>query len=505
MKKILKIFSIHRVKILTLMLTFAIAGCKYDGNPWDLADVNPEKYEGKADDGVIKILAIGNSFSENAIESNLYELAKQSDKTIIIGNLYIGGASLEMHKKNALGKLYAYEYRKIDKQGNKKTYKTVSIDRALEDEPWDYISFQEASPNSGQLEGVQASLPDLYNYVKAKATNPNVKYVYHQTWAYAQNSTYAPFENYNKNQLTMYNAIINVSQNVGNIVALDMIIPAGTAIQNARTSQLGDGFTVADGYHLNEIGKYIAACTWFEKIFGKSVVGNSYIGGFSAFEVLVAQNAAHLAVTKPNEITSMTSYEAQPVPLTSSVLVDFGNAALSPSWNQMSGYTVGSKINLKDSLNVFVGMALTVKERFNAINTDGAKVTAIPFLKMPENVSSRSFYGNSKTAFNSIVTPQGVIEISGLLPTLTYNFSFFGSRAATSATDNRETVYTLAGANSGSASINTAGNSANLATISNIKPNADGKVTLTVTSGAANNTANGFYYLNAAKITSNNN
>ncbi|RZK64037.1 MAG: DUF4886 domain-containing protein, partial [Pedobacter sp.] len=332
-------------------------------------------------------------------------------------------------------------------------------------------------------------------------SNPDVKYVYHQTWAYAQGSTYAPFENYGKNQLTMYNAIANVSQRVKDIVAIDMLVPAGTAIQNARTSALGDAFNVSDGYHLNNIGKYIAAATWFETIFGQSVVGNSYKGGFSDFEVLVAQNAAHLAIAKPFEITSMATYEAQPIPLTSSVLVDFGNAAPSPSWNQMAGFTVNSKINLKDSLNVFVGMALTVTQRFNAINTDGARATTTP-LNMPQNVSSQSFYGNSKGVFNGITTPQGVIEISGLINTLTYNFSFFGSRAAS---DNRETKYTLTGANTGSGSLNPSSNSTAIATVNNIRPNAEGKIILTVTSGTANLSANGWFYLNAAKITSNNN
>ena len=32
-----------------------------------------------------------------------------------------------------------------------------------------------------------------------------------------------------------------------------------------------------DGYHLNYLyGRYTAACTWFQAIFKRSVVGNSY-------------------------------------------------------------------------------------------------------------------------------------------------------------------------------------------------------------------------------------
>ncbi len=501
MKNWIKIFNKHSLTLLTLCLVLVTSACTKDGNPYDLPDANRSEYERQNTAGVIKILAIGNSFSEDAIETNLYNLAKASGKTVIIGNMYIGGASLATHKANADRNIPIYEYRKINVAGEKKVFLKTSIDLAVQDEQWDYISFQQASPNSGQLETVQASLPAVYNYVKSKATNPDVKYIYHQTWAYATTSNYSAFANYNNNQITMYDAIVNVFQKIEPIIPSHILIPAGTAIQNARTSALGEGFNRADGYHLNNLGKYIAASTWFEKIFGQTVVGNTYNGGFSAFEVKVAQNAAHLAVLKPFEITSMSSYEAEPVPLVNSVLIDFGNATPSPSWNQLSGFTVGSRTNLKDSLNVFVGMSIAVTQRFNNINTNGATGTNT-FLNMPDNVSARNFFGNARgPLFGGITTPQGVFEVSGLVKDITYNFGFFGSR---SASDNRETKYTVTGTNTGDASINTASNASAIATIKNIKPNADGKIIISVTAGANNLTTNGWFYINAAKITSNN-
>jgi hypothetical protein len=501
MKNWIKIFTKQSVAFVALCTIALFSSCSKDGNPNRLPDANPAEYTRKPSPGVIKILAIGNSFSENAVESNLYELAKEKGIKVIIGNMYIGGASLATHKVNVERNTPAYQYRKITEDGVRKNTTKISIEQALQDEEWDYISFQQASPNSGQLETVQSDLPAVYNYVKSKATNPKVKYAYHSTWAYAPRTTNTGFANYNNDQTTMFNAIVNVSQNIESIVPINLIIPAGTAIQNARTSALGDSFTTPeDGYHLNALGKYIAACTWFEKIFGQSVVDNTYTGGFSSFEVKVAQNAAHLAVLKPYEVTSMASYEAEPIPLENPVLVDFGNATPSPSWNQMSGFTVGSKINLKDDKNVFVGMSLTIIERFNNINTNGATGTNTP-LNMPDNVSARNFYGNAKGApFNGIVTPKGVIEVAGLIPTLNYTFSFFGSRAAT---DNRETLYTVSGTNSGSAALNPSSNATQIATIENIKPNAQGKITITVTAGPNNVSSNGWFYLNAAKITSN--
>ena len=43
---------------------------------------------------VIKILAIGNSFSQDAVEQYLYELADAEGMPVINGNMYIGGCSL---------------------------------------------------------------------------------------------------------------------------------------------------------------------------------------------------------------------------------------------------------------------------------------------------------------------------------------------------------------------------------------------------------------------------
>ena len=55
-----------------------------------------------------------------------------------------------------------------------------------------------------------------------------------------------------------------------------ILIPCGLAIQNARSSALGDTMC-RDGYHLNyTYGRYTASCVWFEIITGKDVRCNHY-------------------------------------------------------------------------------------------------------------------------------------------------------------------------------------------------------------------------------------
>src|SRR5690606_2676337 len=113
----------------------------------------------------LKVLAIGNSFSEDAVEQYLHELAVAADKPIIIGNMYIGGAPLSLHWENARTDKAAYSYRKIDTEGVKETTEGISILAALKDEQWDYISLQQASPLSGQFDSYVAPLTALHRYL----------------------------------------------------------------------------------------------------------------------------------------------------------------------------------------------------------------------------------------------------------------------------------------------------------------------------------------------------
>lgn len=253
----------------------------------------------------IKILAIGNSFSEDAIEQNLHELADADGIKTIIGNLFIGGCSLERHMQCVNGNLPDYRYRKIGVDGVTKETPKCDIARAIADEEWDYVSVQQASHFSGDYTTYQPYLSQLVAYVKAH-TKKDVKIVFHQTWAYAQNSDHGGFKRYGNSQKQMYDAINGALKQVINDIHPDVIVPSGTAIQNARTSSIGDNMN-RDGYHLNLLyGRYTAACTWFQAIFKRSVVGNSYAPeGVTAEQKTIAQKAASAAVKHKFKVTQI--------------------------------------------------------------------------------------------------------------------------------------------------------------------------------------------------------
>ena len=258
-----------------------------------------------AADKILKVLTIGNSFSEDAVEQNLYELAAAKGYRLVLGNMYIGGCSLERHYNNSVNNTPDYAYRKVNADGKRTTVSHYTLEQAVKDEDWDYVSLQQVSHLSGQYETFQPYLDNLLAYLKTRLPK-KTKLIWHMTWAYAQNSTHGGFANYGRNQMQMYNAIVKAAKQAKKVLKPAILVPVGTAIQNARTSFVGDNMN-RDGFHLDLVmGRYTAACTWFEKLFHTSVVGNPYAPkGLDEQHIRVAQLSAHQAAKHPFRVTTI--------------------------------------------------------------------------------------------------------------------------------------------------------------------------------------------------------
>lgn len=244
---------------------------------------------------VIKVLAIGNSFSQDAVEQYLYELAAAQGDSLVIGNAYIGGCSIDTHYGNLLNKKPAYIYRKVV-GGAKAVRRKATLQSIIRDEQWDIITLQQAS----QLSGISSSyvhLAQLKRLIQSYTTNLHVQFMWHMTWAYSENFKEERFAPYSYDQRTMYSAIVSTMQNVLPAVGgFTRIIPSGIAIQLARY-RLGDVLN-RDGFHLSyTLGRYTAACTWCEVLTGRIIDGNRYWPAtISQEEAVICQEAAHEAV-----------------------------------------------------------------------------------------------------------------------------------------------------------------------------------------------------------------
>lgn len=267
------------------------------------------KLEPLCDGQTLKILAIGNSFSNNTTE-HLYDIAIAEGMTdVTIGRLYIGSCTLQMHAENAENDAPNYTYYKNTVGLWEKTENATML-HGLQDEDWDIITIQQSSGKSGFPESFDGYLETVIDYVNQNKTNPDAKLVWHMTWAYQSDSTHKAFQDYGGNQDVMYTAIVKTMQEKvqpnENFVGM---IPAGTAVQNARTSYFGDNLT-DDGYHLNRLGKMVASYCWYARLTGKTLdkVSLSYIPGLSLSEndKAVIMESVNNALLNPYEVTPST-------------------------------------------------------------------------------------------------------------------------------------------------------------------------------------------------------
>ncbi len=151
----------------------------------------------------------------------------------------------------------------------------------------------------------------------------------------------------------MYRAIVEANNRAARTWKIKTVVPSGTAIQNARTSFIGDNMN-RDGYHLDYgHGRFTAACAWYEKLFGKDVTLNTYApAGMNSEIAAVARRAAHEAVARPDGITDLSHirakaplYKDKSVPAEIRVDNLLGLMTLDEKIMQLNQYTLGRNNN----------------------------------------------------------------------------------------------------------------------------------------------------------------
>lgn len=223
----------------------------------------------------MRILAIGNSFSQDST-AHLTRLAQAGGEDFFVLNLYIGGCSLKRHWENM--KANAAEY---DEQFHgEPTGRKMSIDEALAEGPWDVVTLQQASHDSGLWDSYEPYLTELAAHVREKA--PQAKLWIHQTWAYEIDSAHPEFVRYDHDQKKMYAALKDAYSRAAAAIEAPMI-PCGDLIQTLRglapfDYAAGGHSLCRDGFHMDLIyGRYAIAALWYSCLTGRDVRENTYI------------------------------------------------------------------------------------------------------------------------------------------------------------------------------------------------------------------------------------
>lgn len=205
---------------------------------------------------MIKILAIGNSFSQDS--TALLQLLTDE---IEVRNLYIGGCSLDMHVANIENDAAKYE---LQENGEKMQNALVSIKEALISDKWDYITVQQVSGRSGVYDSFYPYLDMLLKYVRKYS---DAEIILHETWSYEIGSGHPDFGTYNSDREQMAQAIKDAYEKVSLKENL-RIIKVGEAVQSLRAKPSFDykngGLSLnRDGFHLSlNYGRLLAAAVW---------------------------------------------------------------------------------------------------------------------------------------------------------------------------------------------------------------------------------------------------
>ncbi len=212
---------------------------------------------------MLKILAVGNSFSEDA--TALIEILTDE---IFVRNLFFPACSLKQHCEFYEKGESPYEYQH---NGARSIAENISLADALAMEKWDFITIQQVSGSSGIKEDYYPHINKLIGIIRKHS---DAKIILHRTWPYEHGADHPDFVKYENSKDKMWQSIKSASGDVAAAENLP-VIECGDAVytlgQNRVFNRENGGITLyRDGYHLSvNYGRLLTASVWIKYFTGK--------------------------------------------------------------------------------------------------------------------------------------------------------------------------------------------------------------------------------------------
>ena len=252
-----------------------------------MADWNFKKIITPKEDDVIDILMVGNSFCYYYVEE-LAGIAAAAGVKMRVCNLYYSGCKMSQHYNWWTKGEAPYQFFDTTAEGGRKQTNNVSLEWALAQGEWDYISIQSLNIDSSDPVELMAAnklyLDTFYGYFREQF--PKAKLMYHQTWSYAVGTAGNGTVTTPEKQAANHQRNHDVARLICKEYGLDGNIPTGDAWALIRAegydklcARIGKGTNhEGDYYHDGDVGggQYLNAAVWFEAITGQSVIGNTY-------------------------------------------------------------------------------------------------------------------------------------------------------------------------------------------------------------------------------------
>ena len=341
----------------------------------------------------LNVLFIGNSLSLDTT-AYIYDIVKQTGCRVCVGDAWISAGKLAGFAKRAANDVQKFTYLENSSgRWETKTYNkssTWKLSWVMKRKKWDVIVLQAYSTQAGNMayfypEGDQTKpcyLEDLALYCKKKC--PQAHVAYNMTWAPPEGSDGPGFDQYGgqmemcravwdttrrlllemteeaeeesgeEADLTGRDVVEGITESSSLVVkttparapSVEFVIPTGTAVQNARSSYLGDTLH-RDYKHLSYgLGRYIAAMTVAASL-------GCPVENISSFKLTETASSLHLPVIKASVKDALDNpfsltEESGELPVLAQVQARGAkkNRKVTVNWNRTQGAT-GYKIRYK--------------------------------------------------------------------------------------------------------------------------------------------------------------
>ncbi len=252
----------------------------------------------------LKILFLGNSFAIDTMEYAAQTALALGVKKLKLGTLGVGGCSIDMHYRHATNDIGGYNYHVNTGEGWTSTPE-YKISDAIKSDDWDWIAIQHGTKEGSRYTSAECygKLDRLVDYIKALAPK-KTKIAFNMTWLGEADYPHPEILSYCGNMAEMRRKLIEVKKEV--ILTnkkIDLLVPTGTAVENARTSKIG--LLTRDGYHLSlDKGRFIAALCFISTITGANIDNFAWTPeGVDEYALKVAIESVNNARKAPLDIT----------------------------------------------------------------------------------------------------------------------------------------------------------------------------------------------------------
>lgn len=228
----------------------------------------------------LKVLTIGHSLAVDSGYMLSLLAAAEGDTELTIGTLYYSGCSLSRHVKfmsTDAREYMLYISNSADTTVVRETMEGVTVGEAVRYLDWDIIvlqgdPFEPAFEETFQNGNIQL----LQKFVNENKLNPDAAFAWHMFWPIATDpelmathptkpnpytGRYAKFDT-DRNKL--YAAYADcVSKYILTDETFSLLLPSGTAIENAMSGYMTEKDLLRDFGHATDLGRLIAAYTWY--------------------------------------------------------------------------------------------------------------------------------------------------------------------------------------------------------------------------------------------------